>query len=364
MLATASTAPDLGFFNYTDYAYSALRLVRLSASAELRLADRVALLGEIRTENGGAPRPYALFLRFRPFAAHAFDVQAGRIPPVFGAYSRRTYGASNPLIGYPLAYQYLTSLRADALPATTDDLLRMRGRGWRPRYPIGNLVDAPGLPLVTAFRWDTGVEVRYAVRRFELAGAVTNGTLSNPRVQDDNGGKQLAGRLVARPTLAWTLGVSAARGAYLGRRVVESVPEPLRGHTAQTAFGVDAEFARGRWLLRGEGLWSWWQVPIPRSSPPDAEARATAILLEGRYTLRAGWYVAARADALTFSEIRGTLFDGRALPWEAPVRRLEVATGWYVQRNLIAKLGYQHNWRDGGYVRTRGFGTAQLVYWF
>ena len=84
-----------------------------------------------------------------------------------GAFRRRSarshggeYGAGNPLIGYPLAYQYLTAVRPDALPASTDDVLRMRARGWRPSYPIGSLEVAPGLPLMTAFRWDTGVQVR------------------------------------------------------------------------------------------------------------------------------------------------------------------------------------------------------------
>ena len=52
------------------------------------------------------------------------------MPPTFGAFARRTYATDNPLIGYPLAYQYLTSLRPDALPANADELLRMRGRGW------------------------------------------------------------------------------------------------------------------------------------------------------------------------------------------------------------------------------------------
>ena len=40
----------------------------------------------------------------------------------FGAFARRTYANDNPLIGYPLAYQYLTSLRPDAVPATADAL--------------------------------------------------------------------------------------------------------------------------------------------------------------------------------------------------------------------------------------------------
>ena len=65
-------------------------------------------------------------------------MQIGRIPPTFGAFTRRAYSRDNPLIGYPLAYQYLTSLRADAVPASADELLRMRGRGWLTEFSIGN----------------------------------------------------------------------------------------------------------------------------------------------------------------------------------------------------------------------------------
>ena len=83
----------------------------------------------------------------------------GRVPPTFGAFPRRTYASDNLLIGYPLAYQYLTSLRPDAVPANADELLRMRGRGWLSNFSLGNLTPARGVPLVTAFRWDTGVQV-------------------------------------------------------------------------------------------------------------------------------------------------------------------------------------------------------------
>lgn len=362
--AGISTVPDRGFFNYTDYAFNNLRLLRVAASADVRLAEQFAVLCEVRTENGGPLRAYALFLRVRPFRGRPFDIQAGRVPPVFGSFPRRSYAASNPLVGYPLAYQYLTSLRSDALPATTDDLLRMRGRGWLTQYPVGSPERAPGLPLVSAFRWDTGVEARIATTRVELAGAVTNGSLSNPLVRDDNGGKQVAGRGAVRPTFGLTVGASAARGAYLSRRVAERLPAPLRRHTAQTAFGVDGEYARGHWLLRAEWVLSRWQVPMPQDSRPEQTVRAHAAMVEGRYTLRAGWYVAARVDRLTFSALRGTRFDGGLVPWEAPVRRVEVATGWSLQRNLVVKLAVQRDWREGGYVRAQGFGAAQLVYWF
>src|SRR5256886_9040457 len=67
-----------------------------------------------------------------------FDIQAGRVPPTFGAFARRAYVSDNFLIGYPLAYQYLTSLRPDAVPANADELLRSEerrvGKEWRSRW--------------------------------------------------------------------------------------------------------------------------------------------------------------------------------------------------------------------------------------
>ena len=115
------------------------------------------MLTEFRSEDVERVRTYALYVRVRPWKKVPFDIQAGRIPPVFGVFGRHSYGADNPLIGYPLAYQYLTSLRPDAIPATADDLLSMRARGWQASYPVGSQVPSPGVPLVTAYRWDTGV---------------------------------------------------------------------------------------------------------------------------------------------------------------------------------------------------------------
>ena len=155
-----SVAPeDPGFFNYSDYEHNTLREVRLGVTASVRASDRLSFLGELRSENFEDVVPFALYARITPLPGRRFDVQIGRIPPTFGAFTRRAYGRDNPLIGYPLAYQYLTSLRADAVPATADELLRMRGRGWLSEFSIGNPQPARGLPLVTAFRWDTGVQV-------------------------------------------------------------------------------------------------------------------------------------------------------------------------------------------------------------
>ena len=193
---TVGTTPhddtEGAWFNYTDYEHNALRMLRLGVTAEVRITDRLSVLTDVGSENGDAVRAYALYVRVRPWRDRPLDIQAGRIPPTFGAFSRRDYGAGNPLIGYPLAYQYLTAVRPDELPSTAGDVIRMRARGWRPSYPIGSHESAPGLPLITAFRWDTGAQVRVGSDALNLSAALTNGTVSDPHLRDNNSGKQLA----------------------------------------------------------------------------------------------------------------------------------------------------------------------------
>ena len=216
--ATATFAPeDPGFFNYTSYEFSALRNLRLGVSAEIRANDRVQVLGEVRLDQGRCSRRTDCSCACGRLPARRFDIQAGRIPPTFGAMSRTAYGSSNILIGQPLAYQYLTSIRPDALPATTDDLLRMRGRGWLSNFPVGNLAAGPGLPLVNTSRWDTGVQAHGVTGMVDWTGSITAGSLSDPRFRDNNAGRQFAGRAVVRPAASIAFGASVSRGAWLNR---------------------------------------------------------------------------------------------------------------------------------------------------
>jgi hypothetical protein len=358
-------APDNdAFFNYTDYEHNALRMLRLAFAGSWQPLAPIALVAEIRSEDLRHIEAHAAYVRVRPWATHAFDIQAGRIPPSFGAYGRRAYNADNPLIGYPLAYQYLTSLRSDAIPGSTDDLLRMRARGWQPSFPIGSNAVSTGIPLVSGFRWDTGVQGRWAGHHVEVTGAVTAGTLSDPRFVDNNGGRQLSGRVAVKPLFGMVLGASAARGSWLSNDVVARLPESYRTEDyVQRAFGVDAEYSRDYWVVRGEVVWSGWDMPFVASNESD-KLDAVGMWVEGRYRVTPRLFLAARADRLGFSHISGTLFSGQPTTWDAPVERLEVGAGWYLQRNLVARAVLQRNWRDGGRVRSRTFLSAQLAYWF
>jgi len=359
-----SFAPqDPGFFNFTDYEHSVLRLLRIDVQAALKAGDHLSILGDVRSENADGPRPYALYVRIRPWTDRTFDIQVGRVPPTFGAFARRTYASDNFLIGYPLAYQYLTSLRADAVPANADELLNMRGRGWLvSKYSFGNLTPFHGVPLASAFTWDTGVQVHAAARLIEATASLTAGTVSNPLLHDDNAGKQVAGRVVVRPAIGLVLGASAARGPFVSAAAARgAVGDGHGSQFTQTAWGADAEYSRDYYLVRFETIVSDWRLPAVGTPFTDLPLRAVSTGLEGRYKIRPGFYAAARLDHLGFNDIAGT---GGRQTWDAPVTRLEVGGGYSLQRNVLLKLSVQHNTRDGGRVRTLNLCEAQLLYWF
>lgn len=353
--ATVSPEDSQAYFNYTDYERNTLRMLRLSTSAVWRPAPWLALAGELRSEDLHRPAMYAAYARVRPWQRHGLDLLAGRIPPVFGAFARQSYAGSSTVIGYPLAYQYLTSLRPDAAPLAADDLLRMRGRGWRSSFPAGSQTPGPGLPLASALRWDTGIGAEWTRGPVQLRGAVTSGTLSNPRVRDDNGGRQLAGRLALEPTPGLVLGLSGSSGPWVARTL-----DGARSGR-QSALGADAEYSRDHWIVRGELVFSRWALPWPLPPSNASSVAALGHWVEGRYRFTPRLFAAGRLDRLGFSRLRGT---ATLRHWDAPVSRFEAAAGWYLRRTLVARAGLQSNRRDGGRVRQRTFPTAQLTWWF
>jgi hypothetical protein len=328
---TGTFAPeDPGFFNYTSYEYSALRNFRFGVTAEIRANAHVQVLGEVRLDHG--------------------------------ALSRTAYGESNLLIGQPLAYQYLTSIHTDALPRTTDDLLRMRGRGWLSSFPIGNTAPGPGLPIINTSRWDTGVQAHGIKGMFEMTGSITSGSLSDPRFRDNNEGRQIAGRLVARPIVSTSIGLSASQGAWLNRTLEDELANGAEYERSnQVAFGADAEFSRGPFLARGEVIRSSWAMPNITTLHLPEPINAWSTLIEGRYKIAPGLYVAMRGDRLRFNTITG---DRGTRGWDAETWRIETGVGYSLTRNLLLKGAFQKNNRDGGLVRHDSFFAGQVTYWF
>jgi hypothetical protein len=359
LTATAGAHDEEAFFNYTDYERNALRTFQAGLTAVWRPLSQLAALAEVRTDDFARIDLAAAYLRVRPVRDVPLDIQIGRIPPVFGVFGRRAYGADRMLIGYPLAYQYLTSLRADALPASSPDLLAMRGRGWQSSFPIGSPYAGPGMPLISAFRWDTGIQARWTDGTVEAAASFTQGTLANPRVDDDNGGRQVAARIAVQPSAAVKLGASVAQGAWIADGL-----SPDTAGADQTAVGGDLEISAGRWLVRSEAIWSRWDMPFLTPPREGDHVSALASWIEGRYRLTPRIYVAARLDRLGFSTITDTAAGSRPETWDANVHRVEGGVGVLIQRNVVWRTVLQRNTRDGGRVERRTFLSSQLAWWF
>ena len=102
---------------------------------------------------------------------------------------------------------------------------------------------------------------------------------------------------------------------------------------------------------------------MPAISAPliDRPLVATSMLLEGRYKIAPGAYVAARGDRLDFSDVTGS---GGPASWDAGIWRFEIGGGYSVTRNILAKGAWQRNRRDGGRVTADSMLCAQVLYWF
>jgi hypothetical protein len=355
------------YFNATDYYHSALRMARVDLSGAAHAGPHFALLAEVRTEDFDWIRPYALYLRVTPWTNHNLDIQIGRVPPTFGGFSRRTYANDNPLIGYPLAYHYETTLRPDAVPGNAQELLERRSSGWLAYYKdqYGSQTKEAGVPLVNGFRWDTGLQVHGGNDFVTGTVAFTRGTLSNPVFTDDNSGGQVATRVELRPSAGLVIGASGARGPFVSESAARgSVGDGRSREFTQNAWGVDVEYSRDYYVVRAETIVSNWRLPLGLTSTV-LPLRAASTYVEGKYKFAPGFYAAARVDHLGFGDITG---KDRTLPWDAPVTRVETGVGISIQRNLVLKLAYQRNRRDrslGTELQpTANIGAAQLVFWF
>ena len=154
---------------------------------------------------------------------------------------------------------------------------------------------------------------------------ITAGTLSNPLFTDDNSGRQVAGRVALHPVAGLILGASAAHGPFISREAARAAGVAGEdGDFAQTAWGGDIEYSRGYYVLRAETVVSQWTMPPLGSPAIGVPLRSAATFVEGRYKIRPGFYVAARADHLGFREIDGS--EERET-WDAPVTRLEAGGG-------------------------------------
>ena len=375
---SASIAPsdDRAYYNLTGYSTDILRLVQVSLDASIRLSSRAEI---VLAADGLTPidawnwetYPSSLHLAVRPWAQRAFTVRAGIVEPLVGTFLRRVYGPANLLIGYPLAYHYATTVRPDAFPASTDDLLWLpggrvsrRGLGAVTRYTIGETYRAPGLSLVNPFGWNPGVQVDAGGGAVRGSVALLRGGIANRyhRESGSDSGWSVNGRIEARLTPGLALGSSASYGGYVDLEWRPTAESAAFNRTPrEAALSLDAEYSRGYWLVRAEAIASRRTVPA-FSAPYLADPlHAWWLMAETRYKLFPGMYLAARVERLSFSTVNGSTTTDS---WDAPVTRVEAGGGYSITRNVLGKVTYQYNRRASQWYPHQQLASAQVVLWF
>jgi hypothetical protein len=215
---------------------------------------------------------------------------------------------------------------------------------------------------MSVLRWDTGLQVRAGTETAEVAAAVTAGSLSAPALGDGKRSLQWAVRAGVAPVVGLSVGLSMARGPFVTRELRDALPAAAAaGSYEQTAYGLDGEYSRGHWLVRGEIIANSWRLPVVGTPRIPDPLRLVGGYVEGRYRLLPRVYVAGRLDRLAFGQAIGS---HRVASWDADVTRVETGIGYYLRRTVILKAVYQHNERDGGRVKSSHLGAAQILYWF
>ena len=289
--ASAATSPRdgagrPGFFNYSDYEHSTLRSCASGSRRAVRGDRPAGVPGRGPDRELGARSQPVRALRARPaLADRRFDLQAGRIPPMFGASRAAATATDNPLIGYPLAYQYLTTLRPDAgagqrrrAAADARPRLARRLRRGNPSRRAG-CRSSPRSAGTPACRCASAGDRARGQRGGHQGHAVEPARPRRQRRQAGPGARRTAaGRRARRRRLG-------ARGAYLDAAALSRAARPARRtRSQQRASGVDLEYSRGHWLVRrGDGL---ERLDACRRRGRRRLARrcgALAVCVEGRY---------------------------------------------------------------------------------
>ena len=312
---------------------------------ESTVNPQFAVFGQVVLHDAVAPYVDGAYVMWTPRSDQDFHVMAGKIPWLIGTFAPRTYSDKNPLIGKPLLYQHHTSLVWFMAPPSADALLASAGSG---QVGVGYLGGAVrGMVPVDDSWWDTGIMASGSLGKVEYSLGLTTGTPGwGNGGEDENRGKTTLGRLGFAPTPWLRFGASGAYGPYLVKDLGTPLPPNHRpeDYHQQIVMG-DVEVLQGHAELRAEGLANTWETP----NLGNLDVRGGYV--EGKFTLTARLWAAARWDALRFSDITDS--GGTAHSWDEDQDRIETGLGLRWDRNVIAKGVFQRNFMHGATTEHR-----------
>jgi len=340
-LAVVDRGPGLAL-NRNTFGDSPFDAYGLRLFADGTVGDKVTVTAEVFVDDATMSHTTfqvtGAYARYRPFLTSDLNIIAGKIPWSIGAFGSRALSSENPLVGRPLLYQHHTTLSWYAVPPNADALIAVAGRGQSGVNYSGGSGGFPGMPVVDESYWDAGVVASGSRGPLELALGVENGAPGwASTAEDDNGGKSVLGRLGFSPVPALRVGVSGSHGPYLHDDANAKLPPgtSVSGLPQDLAM-ADLEFDHGHGEWRAEGYRNQWKTATV------GNLQVTGFFVEGRQSLSAKLYAAARYEQMRFSDLANS--GGVAVPWDRNVDRLEAGLGFRPQRGVILKAVYQREW--------------------
>ncbi|HXS81852.1 MAG TPA: hypothetical protein VN896_03965 [Methylomirabilota bacterium] len=325
---TALNRLTFGDSNFDPYRFRLFLDAQLSPNLELHVQT---ILHEGLHEVIRADGAYALWT---PWLDRDLSLEAGKIPWPIGTYAPRTYSDQNAFVGTPLIYQYRTSLRWDVPALSVDQQVAKAGTG-----QFANDADHPYLPVVDERWWDVGAVIVGSQRPLEFSLGVMQGSPSWPSPGPDNTpGATYLGRLGVVPVPGVRFGVSGADGTWMPAWYSFVLPtgKDVRDYHETTVM-ADAEFMRGPFELRGEGVHRRWETALTGTLDVDGG------YAEARWSLPNGAWLAARGEALRYSDVTTSTAVTRA--WDDDVDRYEAVVGYRVTESARVKLACQRTRR-------------------
>jgi len=309
---------------------------RAELFVDLFLGDHLYLFGELQADRGEEPsngdyegRMDQLFLRVSPFPDIGLAFQLGKFSAPFGGYAARRHSLSEPFIRAPMAYEHRTVICPFLAPSTAARFLSWRDAPdtFRPR----------GAPPIWGVPYLWGGMALVSKGPVSFQGAVMNGVVSSePEFWGLKEGRFDVPTYMAALSVAITQGLRMSGWYHQGPYLIDEMAGALPGYSGLTDYvqeiiGGEAEYKRGRLVLRGEAFWDRWEVPNVPDDPIDI-----SYSLEGIYRFSPGWSAGLRFSGVQFNELRALDGSGTPAPriqWDYDIRRYQGALSYRIAAN-------------------------------
>jgi hypothetical protein len=325
-------------YEHSDRTHSPAVTGRLEAFLDASYQEWLDFLAEARldgtTSDGTVGvRIEQVWARLKIPDVPAIAFQVGKFAAPLGNFIPRAEPRQNPLVTWPLPYDWVTPLTGpgDSSAKILANRDAVAFKDWI--VPIWQEVYAFGLMAM-----GSAGSLDYAVAAQNAAPSTIpyqwNSRIGSFRYLDVYGHASVAVDITTR------IGASVSYGPYEhhpsgGNGAAGVAPFPHPDRLAQTLAGVDLHFSTGHLEIYSEAFFTRWET-VQLGAPS-----LWTYYLEAKYTFLPGLFGAVRFAQMIFGEVRDSAGDPE--DWGRDVIRGEVGGGYFFTANFFVKATLQLN---------------------